>query len=104
MKNTTDWLDDLLESSSPYIEDDGFTESVVARLPEPRKSFMSPGRLFVLLVAAATVGLLVDGGRSYEMLRTLGTFWQQAPLPLAVALITVAALAWAPLTIAFEED
>ena len=107
------WLDDLLEGE-PYIDDDGFTDAVVARLPE-----RVPSRRPWVLLASTLVGGLafvgIDAGSSFQLLGQLSTTllsvdpWSTADLRPALTTVAgigaaLAVVAWVPFTIAFDEE
>jgi hypothetical protein len=61
-----DTLDRQLRDAVPYIDDDGFTAGVMARLPEPRREprWLRPMILLgVTLLGSAVAYLLSGGGR-----------------------------------------
>lgn len=110
MPKPDDWLDTLLEDE-PYVEDEGFTEGVVARLPQVRGA-----PRFVLLVATLLAGVVYvafDGGQTVSLLAQLGNAVVAGEGPMAfdvrpnattfMALAALATLAWLPWTIAFDE-
>lgn len=110
MPKPDDWLDALLEDE-PYVEDEGFTEAVVARLPTRRRS----SRSFVLTLATAFAGIVflaLDGGHLVSLVGKLGdavsgdsllALSVQPTVSTFVALAAVATLLWLPYTIALEE-
>ena len=49
------WLDDTLRRGEPYIEDEGFTDRVMGRLPAPKRR--TSKRPFILLGATASAAL-----------------------------------------------
>jgi hypothetical protein len=76
MMETTqeDWLDRQLREAALYIDDAGFTASVLAKLPAPRRQY-TPVRA-AILIGLAILGSLIacvisDGGRFlvHELLR-----------------------------------
>lgn len=103
-------LDVLLRQADPYLEDDGFTERVMARLPAPRS--VPRARRFILaaagaLAAALALWVLLDlalaapwggalpgvgapGSAGSGWLGSLADLWG------AVALATQRALSWTP--------
>ena len=60
-----DWLDQRLRDEMGYIDDDGFTASVVQKLPAAgsRYSFRAAVLLCVTLLASIVTYLASDGGR-----------------------------------------
>jgi hypothetical protein len=100
MNHEYDWLDETLHNDEPYIEDNGFTDSVMQRLPAVRahKAWLRPLILFsatVLSAAVAVYSLPADIIFLYDQLLGL---WSQ---PLVVTLgvlslvsLSLSALAW----------
>jgi hypothetical protein len=77
-----DWLDRRLREATPYIDDDGFTKRVMARLPaaspQPRSARA------IILIGLSVLGSLIayivsDGGRFlvHELMRlaVLPVWW-----------------------------
>jgi hypothetical protein len=69
-----DWLDRRLREAAPYIDDDGFTKRVLARLPAPRQQSRSARA--IILIGLSVLGSLIayiisDGGRFlvHELMR-----------------------------------
>jgi len=99
MKNANqheDRLDELLRESDVYIEDKGFTQLVMGRLPPPHRA--SRWRRPILLgsaVLACLVGLVLMPGGAYltEVLYQVASYRPaQSPVPvvpLAVLLLVV---------------
>ena len=59
-----DWLDRRLREAAPYIDDDGFTRGVLAKLPAPRPQRSSSRA--VILIGITLLGSLIAyvvGGR-----------------------------------------
>jgi hypothetical protein len=83
-----DPLDGLLREHNPYIEDQGFTQRVLQRLPRRRY----PWRKTILLIATG-----LAGGLAWQWLPPIpATNWQDAQfIAAACALMTVtAAVIW----------
>ena len=73
-KNQGDWLDRRLREATPYIDDDGFTKGVMARLPAAPPQTRSARA--VILIGLSVLGSLLayiisDGGRFlvHELMR-----------------------------------
>lgn len=81
-----DWLDAKLRDEAPYIDDDGFTASVVQQLPGPGHSRrMRNVILFGITIIASMLAYLISGR---------GTFLADAAAFLvAMPLVTVCAIA-----------
>ena len=69
-----DWLDRRLREAIPYIDDDGFTKRVMARLPAPQQQLRSARA--IILIGLSVLGSLIayiisDGGRFlvHELMR-----------------------------------
>jgi hypothetical protein len=62
-----DWLDKRLREEMPYIDDEGFTASIVRKLPaaHPRRSLRSAILIGVTILASVLAYLLSDGGRFF---------------------------------------
>jgi hypothetical protein len=80
--NQEDSLDRQLREAAPYIDDDGFTARVVAKLPAPRRKQLSlrSGILVgITLLACVLAYVLSDGGRFLTVnifrLASLPTLW-----------------------------
>jgi hypothetical protein len=79
--NREDWLDRRLREAAPYIDDNGFTRRVLARLPAPsrRREWLRTIILLGVTLLASVVAALSGGGRfvTVEMIRlaTLPTLW-----------------------------
>ncbi|MDQ6655106.1 MAG: hypothetical protein M3Y80_04750 [Verrucomicrobiota bacterium] len=81
-----DWLDAKLREEAPYLDDAGFTATVVQQLPAPRQS--RSARNFILLgftVIATLAAYLLSGGA--------GFLADQAAFLVAMPLVTVCAIA-----------
>ena len=68
MDETTemDWLDRQLREAAPYLDDNGFTRSVVQKLPARRRNLQMVRATILLLatlVASALAYVLSGGGR-----------------------------------------
>jgi len=50
-----DSIDALLREQSPYVDDDGFTQRVIAALPRRRRAWLRP----TLLLGAAAIGWIL---------------------------------------------
>lgn len=100
--NGRDWLDELFEQDEPYINDDGFTEAVIARLPETRKGIGFRLSLGVLS-GLGLFGLLVASGSLGSLSARIG-FPPEPSAALWTMLMVAAALVWIPFTIALEEE
>lgn len=101
-------LESLL-TAEPYIEDEGFTDQVLARLPATAR----PKGWILLAVATLAAGgmLMVSGGGASLLGLVLAPLASGASvaetgsiLSLSLALMAVGALAWLPLTLALDED
>jgi hypothetical protein len=60
-----DWLDRQLRDAAPYIDDDGFTGRVLARLPAPkpaRQSLRTTILVGITLLASALAYVISGGG------------------------------------------
>ena len=73
-QNQEDWLDRRLREATPYIDDDGFNNRVMARLPVASQQTRSPRA--VILIGLSVLGSLLayiisDGGRFlvHELMR-----------------------------------
>jgi hypothetical protein len=80
--NREDWLDRQLRDAAPYIDDDGFTAGVLARLPAPRPTRQSLRTIILIgitLLASALAYVISGGGRfiTVEIIRlaTLPVLW-----------------------------
>jgi hypothetical protein len=95
-----DGLDRQLREATPYIDDDGFTKRVVAKLPAPRQPRRS-SRAIILLgltVLGSLIAYIVsDGGRfvTNELIRlaTLPMWWVLLGALVSGALVTAIGLA-----------
>ena len=61
-----DWLDARLRDEAPYIDDGGFTATVVQRLPvsqRPRRSFRAIIILCLTLLGSVTTYVVSGGGK-----------------------------------------
>jgi hypothetical protein len=95
-----DWLDRQLREATPYIDDDGFTKCVVAKLPAPRQPRRS-SRAIILLgltVLGSVIAYIVsDGGRfvTNELMRlaTFSIWWVLLAALASGALVTAIGLA-----------
>jgi uncharacterized membrane protein YcjF (UPF0283 family) len=99
MKTPEDPLDALLRESDGYLEDNGFTQQVMAALPRRRRSWLRPA----ILLGAATVGFALiawwmpplrklivrepQGGLSVQLTR-------QTLLAIAALVIAAGSLVW----------
>jgi hypothetical protein len=66
MQNTIqeDWLDRQLREANPYIDDDGFTRAVLAKLPPPRRE-LRPVRATILIgltILGSLMAYVISGG------------------------------------------
>jgi hypothetical protein len=108
-----DWLDDMLrdagrEHRADYVADDGFTQRVMAQLPEPATlpAWRRPtvALLWVLAVGAAMVSL---PGLFEELFRgAVAVFTgHRLGLPdIAAALVLFGGIAWSTLVYAIRSD
>lgn len=88
-----DWLDAKLRDEAPYLDDAGFTKSVVHKLPARGASKHFRATLLVLLTILGSVAAYVLSGGSrlgFEVIARLGLF---PPIYLWLALFATAALA-----------
>lgn len=77
-----DWLDRRLREAVPYIEDDGFTARVLAKLPPAKPRHQSLRTIILVGLSAlgsALAYLLSDGGRfvviGMSRLAAIPTLW-----------------------------
>ena len=56
--NNNDWLDAMLAQQKPMIEDDGFSERVLAALPPPKRSPRFGRTLIIMAFTAVASGLV----------------------------------------------
>lgn len=110
MPHEDDWLDALLEADEPYIEDDGFTEAVVARLSQP---LSSRARFGILAALGATATALLLGALDPSLvegiahgLRDLfeGEGLPALPATLGLAALILGSLAFTPAVLLAEAD
>ncbi len=94
-----DWLDAALEAS-PAVPDDGFTDSVVARLPRRPARALPRGAVAAALVALAAVALAVVLPALPRPPTAVTLLESPATLGLWTALLLT--LGWVPMTIAFD--
>jgi len=104
-QNDDSWLDDVMQKDQRYLEDDGFTDQVMSRLPPPRHRHRWRTPILVIsALLAAVIGLVaLPGGElvSQSLWQLLSYRPEQSPLPIVPALVTLlviaggAAAAWA---------
>jgi high-affinity Fe2+/Pb2+ permease len=88
-----DWLDARLREEASYIDDAGFTASVVQKLPAGRRS-SSSGRAIILIavtIVACVVAYLVSGRG--EFLANFAAFLLAMPLTTVCAIAGFCAIA-----------
>jgi len=99
------WLDAPLREGEPYIDDDGFTNRVVAHLPPPRRAISKrPLILLGMTVVAACGGLFVSPIRTAltRAALDLGRLPAAAELPVGSAVL-VAMVIWAAIGLVQSE-
>lgn len=81
-----DWLDARLRDEAPYIDDAGFTSSVVQKLPAGRRSSRSVrGVILIAVTIVACVVAYVVSGRG-EFLASFAAFLLAMPLATVCAI------------------
>jgi hypothetical protein len=94
-----DWLDARLRDEAPYIEDGGFTASVVRRLPasRPRRSFRALIILCLTMLGSVATYVASGGGKfigtGIDRLATLPLLWILALAIVASLVLTSIATA-----------
>jgi hypothetical protein len=80
--NQEDWLDNELREAAPYIDDAGFTASVLSQLPPPRRSneLLRSAILLGMTFLASVLAYVVSGGgrfvsNTFERLAALPVLW-----------------------------
>ncbi len=101
-----DSIDALLREQNPYIDDDGFTQRVIAVLPRRRLAWLRPA----LLLGAATVGwvlavLWLPWRNLLPLdLSALLSLNPQVLMPWVLVLSVTASLVWAVVAAVSWED
>lgn len=87
-----DWLDARLRDEAPYIDDAGFTASVVRQLPAGRRHSRSfrAAILFAVTLVASVLAYVASGGG--EFLGNAAAFLVAMPLATIVVVAAVCAL------------
>jgi hypothetical protein len=96
-------LERLLRAPKPPIDDDGFTDRLLARLPPRRRT--EPWRVTILLgftLAAALVGVLVPGVRELMFGAPVDLVLPGSVLPVTAAVLVAMAL-WGATALATAE-
>ncbi len=95
-----DWLDQQLREAAPYIDDGGFTRSVLQKLPvrQSHQSLRAIILLGITLIASALAYVLSDGGRFIAValgrIMALPVMWVFAiSLGCGLAIITLSLIA-----------
>ena len=104
-----DWLEDMLRDDARlHIDDDGFTDRVMAVLPEYRQSSLFRLRHFwpvaMTLIACVFVFILMPGSQLvYQALTDLVSLRGTPPASLAIA-VTLGLLYWLGIAGALDES
>lgn len=102
-----DDLDQLLLSVEPYIEDEGFTDRVLARLPKRRRTASRWLLLIGVASLASSLFVLIGATESLVLVARLPSLVTAAPTQvpqLITALAMLIAVVWLPLTMALEDE
>jgi hypothetical protein len=110
---SVDWLDSLLadegaEHRADYIGDDGFTASVMQKLPAPvtAPAWRRPIVVALWLVAAAFLATMLPG-TAYEVAREAFTLFAARPFALstlAFVLVAIGVATWTATAVALRRD
>ena len=108
MNPTDDWdqeLESMLRKPLPYVNDDGFTASVVGKLPPRRASKWRPAVLAISAVLAAGAAFLLPVGTFLpETLVSAATIPRHLSMLPLVSWLVVALIVWGAVGLATSED